>query len=106
MVENAIYHGVRQLEKPGGLITVKSYSNEEDVYFEIIDNGLGIPASIIEDITNCLQGAATVGDEKRFFGLKNVHERIVLAFGKEYGLKIESVINKGTKVTIHIPLIG
>ncbi|MGE5581621.1 MAG: cache domain-containing sensor histidine kinase [Bacillota bacterium] len=106
LVENAIYHGVRQLEQPGGLIIVKGYFMGEHVYFEIIDNGHGIPMAIVEDIANCLQGAATAEDEKRFFGLKNVHERITLAFGKEYGLKVDSVINEGTTVTVHIPLIG
>jgi two-component system sensor histidine kinase YesM len=106
LVENAIYHGVRQLEQPGGLIIVKGYAIGENVYFEIIDNGQGIPVSIVENITNCLQGTTTVENEKRFFGLRNVHERITLAFGKEYGLKIESVINRGTKITVHIPLIG
>jgi Predicted signal transduction protein with a C-terminal ATPase domain len=106
LVENAIYHGVRLLERPGGLITVKGYFQGEHVYFEIIDNGQGMPASLVNDIINCLQGTAAVEDEKRFFGLKNVNERIILAFGKEYGLDVESVINEGTKVTVHLPLLG
>ncbi len=106
LVENAIYHGVRALEQPGGIITIKGYFRGEDVYFEIIDNGQGMPVSLVEDITNCLQGIATMEDEKRFFGLKNVNERIILAFGREYGLKIESIINEGTRVTVHLPLIG
>jgi two-component system sensor histidine kinase YesM len=105
LVENAIYHGVRELDKPGGLIMVKGYSEGDHVYFEVSDNGQGITASMLEEISICLKGSSPIEHEKRFFGLRNVNERILLAFGKEYGLKIESQWKSGTKVTVHFPLI-
>ena len=36
-------------------------------------------------------------------GLKNVHERIQLYFGKNYGLKIYSEPDEGTTIRIHMP---
>ena len=36
-------------------------------------------------------------------GLKNVHERIQLYFGKNYGLKIYSEPDEGTTISIHMP---
>lgn len=38
-------------------------------------------------------------------GVINVHSRIKLMFGDQYGLSIESEADEGTKVTIHIPAI-
>ena len=38
-------------------------------------------------------------------GVINVHSRIKLMFGNEYGLSVESEADEGTKVTIHIPAI-
>lgn len=105
LVENAIYHGVRGLEKPGGLITVKGYLEENNIYFEVLDNGLGIEPERTEEINRCLEGIYGVEQEKRYFGLRNVNERIKLAFGKEYGLKLISVPGEGTRVLVHLPLI-
>lgn len=38
-------------------------------------------------------------------GLVNVNNRIQILFGKEYGLRIESELDEGTKVSICIPAI-
>ena len=39
------------------------------------------------------------------YGLKNVHNRVRLTYGEEYGVKIESVFGKGTRVLVYIPII-
>ena len=104
LVENAIYHGVRELEHPGGLITVVGYCEGEHVSIKVIDNGKGMDGATVTEINRCLNGAA-VSDERRFFGLRNVNDRIQLAFGKDYGLRLESAVDQGTVVTVHLPLI-
>jgi two-component system sensor histidine kinase YesM len=38
-------------------------------------------------------------------GLKNVHERIQLYYGKEYGLEIFSEPDEGTTIRIHMPCV-
>jgi two-component system sensor histidine kinase YesM len=38
-------------------------------------------------------------------GVKNVHERIQLYYGKEYGLQIESELEEGTNVKIWLPIV-
>ncbi len=38
-------------------------------------------------------------------GVRNVHERIRLYFGKEYGVSIHSVLDEGTQVLLHLPVI-
>lgn len=109
LVENSIYHGVRPLERPGGLIVVKGYYFEDKVQFEVIDNGVGMETWKIEEINQCFQNECPPqvhGEhETRYFGLRNVHERIVLAFGKEYGLRIAANAGGGTIVTVHVPFV-
>ena len=99
LVENAIYHGVRNLERPGGLITIRGHIYEGQVYLEVSDNGLGMTTEIVADINRCFLIETKSEGKKRYFGLRNVNERIVLAFGREYGLTVESSA-EGTKVTI------
>ena len=105
LVENAIYHGVRELERQDGLISVKGYHSEGQAYFEVIDNGLGMSPEKVEEINNLLHGNGVYAGEQRYFGLRNVNERIVLTFGKEYGLSITSTLGRGTQVVVHLPLI-
>ena len=38
-------------------------------------------------------------------GLRNVHERIRLYFGPEYGLRIQSEPDEGTVVTLRMPAV-
>lgn len=105
LVENAIYHGIRELEQIEGRIIIKGYLQNDLVYFDIIDNGLGMPTEKVDEINLCLRGFKTEETEKRYFGIRNVNERIQLVFGKEYGLAIKSTPGAGTKVTVWIPAI-
>lgn len=105
LVENAIYHGIRELEQVEGRIIIKGYLQNNLVYFDIIDNGLGMPAEKVDEINLCLRGCKTEETEKRCFGIRNVNERIQLAFGKEYGLAIKSAPGAGTRVTVWIPAV-
>jgi two-component system sensor histidine kinase YesM len=44
--------------------------------------------------------------EIRGVGVKNVHDRIQLYYGKEYGLEFESEVDVGTTVKIRLPYVG
>lgn len=101
IVENAIYHGILPLEKKG-LVIVKGYLEDDDIIFEIIDNGVGIDDKKVEKINQILQGEKAVGDEKKYFGLRNVNKRLKFKYGEEYGLFIES--EKGVKTRSIIKL--
>ena len=105
LVENGIYHGVQGITTNEGLITVRGYAAAGTICFEVIDNGRGMPAELVAEINGYLQGEQPVVQGKCGFGLRNVHERIVLAFGKEYGLWLTSELGKGTKVHLRLPLL-
>lgn len=104
LIENSIYHGIRNLNKTG-LIVINSYLKGEEVIFEIWDNGVGINDDKVEHINGIMSGEKTIDDENMYFGIRNVNERIKLNFGTEYGLRYQSTLAVGTKVFVNIPQI-
>ncbi|RCX16834.1 two-component system sensor histidine kinase YesM [Anaerobacterium chartisolvens] len=105
LVENALYHGIKN-KREGGVITVKGYVAEKgNVIFEINDNGAGMTPERLAEIQKTLD-SNTVGFmiKESGFGLNNVHKRIKLYYGNQYGLKIQSEFKKGTQVAVLIPM--
>lgn len=101
LLENAIYYGVECMDGDGE-IDVNGYRREDDIYIEVRDNGLGIPEDEVEQL---LEENNRVHKRGSGVGLLNVHNRIRLRFGEEYGLEIESEPDEGTTVRIHLPYI-
>ncbi|WP_304942800.1 cache domain-containing sensor histidine kinase [Vallitalea guaymasensis] len=98
LVENSIYHGLKQKEDKGKLI-IKGYEREDKIFIEVIDNGLGMTELQIEEVLNKKDDSA----RNKSFGLGSVNQRIQLFFGKDYGVKIESEYLEYTKVIISLP---
>ena len=95
IVENSIKHGIDLLDgSRRGLIKVYASLNDGIVYIMIEDNGVGMDQETM---------ALMLSQNSKGYGMKNVHERIQLYYGQEYGLHIESVINQGTIITVKIP---
>lgn len=105
LVENAIYHGVRALERPGGLIVIRGCLEENRICFEVTDNGAGMEPWKMNEINQYFASERHEDHPQQYFGLRNVHERIVLAFGKEYGLRLDPASGGGVRVTVHLPII-
>lgn len=103
ILENAIYYGVGNMdEDEDGRIIVSGEKKEEDILITIEDNGMGMPEEVLEKI---LTDNSKVPKHGSGVGVINVHSRIRLMFGEEYGLSIESEPDEGTRVTIRIPAI-
>ena len=100
LVENAIYHGMEFMDGDG-MIMVKAWRKEDELYLSVVDNGLGMTEDKVEMI---LTGESTSGNGRGSgIGVKNVNERIKLYFGEAYGLTIDSEPDEGTTVIIHLP---
>ena len=99
LIENAIYHGMEFMGGDGEIL-VKTYIKENDLYIDVIDNGLGMLQEVADTL---LTNDSKVEKKSSGIGLKNVHERIQLYFGKDYGLKIYSEPDEGTTISIHMP---
>lgn len=100
IVENAFIHGLE--DKTGkGKILVNIYSEQEKLYIEIEDDGVGIEEEILNQIREKLE---KVDDENKSIGITNVNQRMKLYYGEFYGVKIESRLSMGTKVTLCLPI--
>lgn len=103
LLENAIYYGVGNMdEDDDGQILIRGEKKGEDIYISIEDNGMGMPEDIRDNI---LTDNSKVPKHGSGVGVINVHSRIRLMFGPEYGLEVYSELDEGTKVVIHIPAI-
>lgn len=98
IVENAIYHGLRN-KKGQGLLEIRGAIENEYACIYVVDNGLGMKR---EDIDRIFSGN-TQEQTRKSFGLKSTDERIKLYFGTEYGLTVESIYGEGTTVKIILP---
>lgn len=98
LVENSIHHG-RKSDEEVLMIRVRVQLDGEHVCFSVEDNGVGIEQDKLEKLRSQLEKF------EEGYGLKNVHNRVRLTYGEEYGVKIESVFGKGTRVLVYIPII-
>ncbi|WP_051237211.1 cache domain-containing sensor histidine kinase [Paenibacillus pinihumi] len=103
LVENSIYHGIRGKEGRGR-IEINGYQKADHIVLEVLDNGGGIEATRLRHINHVLAGRTSVTDASDYFGIRNVNERIKLAFGPEFGLMLEQVPGGGIKAVVRLPL--
>ena len=103
MVENAVNHGIRNVEWEGHIWLDVSRNNEE-VIVSIRDNGQGMTQ---ERICEVLEGRAREKDSQTDasgIGMDNVINRLELFFGRKNLLQIYSAgAGQGTEVRIRIP---
>lgn len=101
LVENSVKYVIEK-KASNGNIWVRGYEEGDFVYLEVKDDGDGISKKRISEV---LRGDLYKSTNESAVGLYNVNSRMVLIFGKEHEIKIDSP-NKpglGTKVTLKVP---
>lgn len=95
IVENAIFHGLNQ----GQIchILISGYEKEEKLYLRVSDDGRGMK---VEEINQLFSKAGHMSK----VGVNNVHDRIQLNFGEEFGIKVESTEGEGTTILFILPV--
>ena len=102
LLENAIYYGVEHMDGEGE-ITLRGYEKDGDIFISVSDNGMGIPE---ETLATLLTDKARSRGKGSGIGLWNVNQRIQIYFGGDYGLIVESELDEGTTVSIHLPKVS
>ena len=98
IIENAINHGLDLMVEEGH-ITVQVCPDGEDILFRVRDDGVGMTPEQVAAILN--KGPS----DRTGIGIKNVNDRLKIYFGKQYGLRIDSVPDEGTCVEIRMPKV-
>lgn len=88
IVENAVKHGILKKDTAGTL-TIKTFETDKEYLVIVEDDGVGFDMNKKQD------------DGKSHVGIENVSKRLELVCNGL--LEVQSEINKGTTVKIHIP---
>lgn len=99
IVENAIYHGIKYLQEMGTIAIRVHRRKPGAIVIEVRDNGVGMS----EETLNRLLDFNSPQPKRMGFGVRNVHQRIQLYWGSDYGLEISSELDEGTLVRLIIP---
>ncbi|ONI46318.1 hypothetical protein AN641_01740 [Candidatus Epulonipiscioides gigas] len=102
IVENAIVHGIEG-KVDESTVFVKVEKSAQDINIIIEDNGIGISPETLDKILS-KEDTKTSGHTS--IGITNVNKRIQMVYGKEYGMHIDSIQGKGTKITLHIKKVS
>ncbi|MHA6534061.1 cache domain-containing sensor histidine kinase [Paenibacillus sp. BAC0078] len=99
IAENAVFHGLEPKEGPGTL-SISGREENGKAVFCVEDDGVGMDEDTLRALNNSLSSGA---DGEMFgIGLRNVNERLRLYYGPSFGLSVESVPGRGTRVTLRI----
>ena len=96
-IENAFFHGFPSGRK--GIIQIFMKLKGEDLEIKIVDDGIGMTQSEAEQIVR----QETKKEHFSGIGIHNVQDRLKLLYGEKYGIRIESVEDVGTTVTVMLP---
>ncbi|MDQ6418433.1 histidine kinase [Paenibacillus sp. LHD-117] len=100
LVENSIFHGYNggQIEGP---IAIRAYRDGAFTVIEVADQGVGIPQDKIGQLLK--PETKNVEAKRKRIGMNNIHERIRLHYGEQYGLQIISNPGKETCIRARFP---
>lgn len=108
LVENSFYHGLNYCTA-GDNITIQAKRDSMILYITVSDNGQGMTQEVLDELRAKLSEEASFTElghrNKQGIGLKNIHSRIELYYGRGYGLSITSTPGEGTSITIKIPVL-
>ena len=102
IVENAIFHGIEP-KSGAGLIRVFLYREEEELWIDVEDNGVGMEPETIQRVLAGEENASN--DFFRQLGIYNVNQRIRQTFGDDYGIRIESRPGSYTRMRLRFPVM-
>ena len=102
LVENALYHGIKESDQDRGTIWIRAFSESEDsIILKVEDDGAGMSQERIDQLNSWLK-LKERGEEIKAYGTLNVNDRIKIACGDEYGLHYEKRTGGGTVAVVRL----
>jgi len=106
LVENAIYHGIKNKRGRGHIKVKASFFDETKtrMLFCVEDDGAGFSKERLEAINEELKKESAENVQETY-GLYNVNKRLLLYYDEKAALKIESESGKGARISFSVPCI-
>ncbi len=105
VVENSIVHGFSELVDDIGHIKLQASVKDEMLEIVVEDNGKGMDEDEIAGLLSRNEAEGGEPQGYRSIGVSNVNSRLVLNFGEESGLQMESRVGEYTRTVIRIPVM-
>lgn len=102
LVENAIYHGIKN-KRGGGIVKVSISREADSIICKVCDNGAGMTDEQLARAREALKEGEPLGSESGY-GLFSVDQRIKLYYNQPNGLNLVSVPGEGTTVSFRVPV--
>ena len=102
LAENYTVHGIRR-EDYDNELNIDILKNNDNIKIVIEDNGIGIDKNKINEINKKIKEKDFTG---KSIGIANTHERIMLLYGEDYGVKVDEEFENGTRIILSIPMRG
>ncbi len=102
LVENALYHGIKNRRGRGSL-TVTGWQDGQYLCFQVADDGIGISPERLEQIRSQINSDLESAQINDVYGLYNVNKRLALYYTNATKLEISSIYGEGTTVLFKLP---
>ncbi len=103
IVENAVMHGLAEQDE-NTTIEITVSKTGDRLLLTVTDHGKGMSAELMANLNlSMAQPAGKGGYPGKSIGLKNVNDRLIMAFGEGYGLSLFSLQGQYTSVNMSIP---
>ncbi|WP_020619090.1 cache domain-containing sensor histidine kinase [Paenibacillus daejeonensis] len=111
LVENVFHHAYPDGIQPHHYIRIDAREEGGRLLISVSDNGIGMSEERLALLRSRLSQNRLPGSDedegvrssRGGIGVMNVHRRIQMVFGNEYGIQIESQLHQGTTVTMVMP---
>lgn len=103
IIENYFVHGFKKGQFNNELL-IRAIRVGELIKISVEDNGKGMSEDKLNNIIQHINHEE--GDEMISIGLRNIHQRLKLAYGDQFGISLISIKDQGTTITLTIPVHG
>ncbi len=102
LVENSIYHGIKN-KRGKGLITVCASEADGFIDLAVADTGVGMTPARLRELEAFLESEdAQDMDTESGYGIRNVHKRVRICYGADCGLRFGGAYGEGTVAVLRI----
>ncbi|MEH7501225.1 sensor histidine kinase [Neobacillus drentensis] len=101
IIENYFVHGFKK-DRTDNELFIRAVNLGEKIEIRVEDNGKGMTEEELSNIVHHINREE--GDEMKSIGLRNIHQRLKIKYGDQFGISLKSLKNQGTIVTLSIPV--
>lgn len=105
LVENCIVHGFKDSGGQGDIWLEIRRTDADTLEISVSDNGCGVSEERLTQLRRILESDKLKSGDYPYMVLKNIHDRLVLVYGRRYGIVLGNRPSGGFNVRVYVPYI-